>query len=82
MSALLTLLMEKIGHSESKTVGRKRLELVEIKNYLDEYYRESYGIIYQRSNYINEYYPTKSFKETCGSAMNSCVITKRNSWAA
>lgn len=32
LSALLTLLMEQSWHPESKTVSRKRLELVEIKN--------------------------------------------------
>ena len=40
LSALLTLLMEQSWHPESKTVSRKRLELVEIKNYLDEHYTE------------------------------------------
>lgn len=40
LSTLLTLLMEQSWHPESKTVSRKRLELVEIKNYLDEHYTE------------------------------------------
>ena len=38
LGTLLTLLMEQSWHPESVTVSRKRMELVEIKNYLDEHY--------------------------------------------
>lgn len=63
LSALLTLLMEQSWHPESKTVSRKRLELVEIKNYLDEHYTERIVLddLAERY-YINKYYLTKIFK--------------------
>lgn len=56
LSALLTLLMEQSWHPESKTVSRKRLELVEIKNYLDEHYTEKIVLddLAERY-YINKY---------------------------
>ena len=38
LGTLLTLLMEQSWHPESVTVSRKRMELVEIKNYLDGHY--------------------------------------------
>lgn len=78
LSALLTLLMEQSWHPESKTVSRKRLELVEIKNYLDEHYMEKIVLddLAERY-YINKYYLTKIFKETYGSTINGYIIAKR-----
>ena len=78
LSALLTLLMEQSWHPESKTVSRKRLELVEIKNYLDEHYTERIVLddLVERY-YINKYYLTKIFKETYGSTINGYIIAKR-----
>ena len=78
LSALLTLLMEQSWHPESKTVSRKRLELVEIKNYLDEHYTEKIVLddLAERY-YINKYYLTKIFKETYDSTINGYIIAKR-----
>ena len=78
LSALLTLLMEQSWHPESKTVSRKRLELVEIKNYLDEHYTEKIVLddLAERY-YINKYYLTKIFKETYGITINGYIIAKR-----
>lgn len=78
LSALLTLLMEQSWHPESKMVSRKRLELVEIKNYLDEHYMEKIVLddLAERY-YINKYYLTKIFKETYGSTINGYIIAKR-----
>lgn len=78
LSALLTLLMEQSWHPESKMVSRKRLELVEIKNYLDEHYTEKIVLddLTERY-YINKYYLTKIFKETYGSTINGYIIAKR-----
>ena len=78
LSALLTLLMEQSWHPESKTVSRKRLELVEIKNYLDEHYTEKIVLDdLSEKYYINKYYLTKIFKETYGSTINGYIIAKR-----
>lgn len=78
LSSLLTLLMEQSWHPESMTVSRKRLELVEIKNYLDEHYTERIVLddLAERY-YINKYYLTKIFKETYGSTINGYIIAKR-----
>lgn len=78
LSVLLTLLMEQSWHPESKTVSRKRLELVEIKNYLDEHYTEKIVLDdLAEKYYINKYYLTKIFKETYGSTINGYIIAKR-----
>lgn len=78
LSNLLTLLMEQSWHPESKSVSRKRLELVEIKNYLDEHYSEKIVLddLAERY-YINKYYLTKIFKEAYGNTINGYVIAKR-----
>ena len=78
LSSLLTLLMEQSWHPESKTVSRKRLELVEVKNYLDEHYTERIVLDdLAEKYYINKYYLTKIFKETYGSTINGYIIAKR-----
>lgn len=78
LSALLTLLMEQSWHPESRRASRKRLELVEIKNYLDEHYTERIMLdSLAERYYINKYYLTKIFKETYGSSINNYVIAKR-----
>ena len=78
LSALLTLLMEQSWHPESKTVSRKRLELVEIKNYLDEHYTERIVLDdLSEKYYINKYYLTKIFKETYGSTINTYILSLR-----
>ena len=51
LGTLLTLLMEQSWHPESVTVSRKRMELVEIKNYLDEHY---YTMMQKMSRDIEE----------------------------
>ena len=38
LGTLLTLLMEQSWHPESVTVSWKKMERIEIKNYLDEHY--------------------------------------------
>lgn len=40
LGSLLTLLMEQSWHPESVTVSRKRMELIAVKEYLDEHYTE------------------------------------------
>lgn len=78
LSSLLTLLMEQSWHPESKTVSRKRLELVEVKNYLDEHYAERIVLDeLAEKYYINKYYLTKIFKETYGSTISNYLIAMR-----
>lgn len=78
LSSLLTLIMEQSWHPESRKVSRKRLELEEVKKYLDEHYIEEIALdeLAER-HYINKYYLTKIFKETYGSTVISYVLVKR-----
>ena len=78
LGSLLTLLMEQSWHPESVTVSRKRMELVEIKNYLDEHYTDKISLddLAERF-FINKFYLSKIFKETYGTTVNNYLISKR-----
>ena len=78
LATLLTLLMEQSWHPESVTVSRKRMELVEIKNYLDEHYTQKVTLddLAERF-FINKFYLSKIFKETYGTTVNNYLISKR-----
>ena len=75
LGTLLTLLMEQSWHPESVTVSRKRMELVEIKNYLDEHYTDKISLddLAERF-FINKFYLSKIFKETYGTTVNNYLI--------
>ena len=78
LGTLLTLLMEQSWHPESVAVSRKRLELVEIKNYLDEHYTEKIVLDdLAEKFFINKFYLSKIFKETYGATINNYLISKR-----
>ena len=78
LGSLLTLLMEQSGHPESVTVSRKRMELVEIKNYLDEQFTEKIMLEELAEKFfINKFYLSKIFKETYGTTVNNYLISKR-----
>ena len=78
LGTLLTLLMEQSWHPESVTVSRKRMELVEIKNYLDEHYTERVTLDDLADKFfINKFYLSKIFKETYGTTVNNYLISKR-----
>ena len=78
LGVLLTLLMEQSWHPESVTVSRKRMELVEIKNYLDERYTERVTLDDLAEHFfINKFYLSKIFKETYGTTVNNYLISKR-----
>lgn len=70
--------MEQSWHPESVTVSRKRMELVEIKNYLDEHYTDKISLddLAERF-FINKFYLSKIFKETYGTTVNNYLISKR-----
>lgn len=78
LSVLLTLLMEQSWHPESMTVNRKRVELLEVKSYLDEHYMEKIVLddLSERF-FINKFYMTRIFKETYGVTINNYLISKR-----
>ena len=78
LGVLLTLLMEQSWHPENATLSRKRMELVEIKNYLDEHYTEKIILDNLADRFfINKFYLSKIFKETYGTTINNYVIERR-----
>ena len=62
LAVLLTLLMEQSWHPESMMVSRKRVELLEVKSYLDEHYTEKIVLddLAERF-FINKFYMTQDF---------------------
>ena len=78
LAALLTLLMEQSWHPESMMVSRKRVELLEVKSYLDEHYTEKIVLddLAERF-FINKFYMTRIFKETYGTTINNYLISRR-----
>lgn len=71
LNQLLTLLMEASWHEETQRNTPKKLELAQIKTYLDEHYREKITLdsISERF-YIDKYYMTHLFKEQYGITVN------------
>ncbi len=79
LSSLLTLIMEESWNPEAKAITpRKRVELENIKEYLDEHYVEHISLE-ELSNrfFISKFYLTKIFKETYGTTINNYLISKR-----
>ena len=79
LSNLLTLIMKESWNPDNKmTTSRKRLELENIKNYLDEHYTEHISLE-DLSNqfFINKFYLTKIFKDSYGITINNYLISKR-----
>lgn len=78
LGTLLTLLMEQSWHQEGVSASRKRLELIEIKNYLDEHYIEKISLDGLAEHFfINKFYLSKIFKEIYGTTVNNYLISKR-----
>ena len=78
LATLLTLLMEQSWNPENVTVSRKRMELVEIKSYLDEHYTKKIALDDLAGKFfINKYYLTKIFKETYGITINNYLMERR-----
>ena len=78
LSTLLTLLMEESWHPESKVVSRKKMELAQLKEYLDNHFTEKIVLDELAERFfINKYYLTKIFKETYGSTINNYIVARR-----
>lgn len=78
LSMLLTILMEESWHPEESSVSKKRMELTNLKEYLDEHYTEKISLDELSIRFfINKYYLTKIFKETYGTTINNYIISKR-----
>lgn len=78
LCCLLTLLMEESWHPDNIQTSRKRLELQQIKEYIDEHFTEKILLNDLASMFfINKYYLTKIFKEIYGIPINGYILQKR-----
>lgn len=78
LSGLLTLLMEQSWHPESSVLSKKRMELADVRAYLDEHYEDRISLDDLAARFfINKYYLTRIFKEAYGLTVNSYILSKR-----
>ena len=78
LGSLLTLLMEESWHPESRKESRKRMELADVKKYLDEHYTEKITLdTLAEKFFINKYYLTRIFKEAYGITINTYILSLR-----
>lgn len=78
LSVLLTLLMQESWNPDNSAVSKKRMELVSVKNYMDEHYVEKITLDdLEAQFFINKYYLLKIFKETYGVTISSYLISRR-----
>lgn len=78
LSELLTLLMEQSWHPEDGMLSKKRVELENVKIYLDEHFTEKISLDNLSDQFfINKYYLTRLFKETYGATISHYVLSKR-----
>ena len=78
LSVLLTLLMQESWNPDNSAISKKRMELVSVKNYMDEHYVEKITLDdLEAQFFINKYYLLKIFKETYGVTISSYLISRR-----
>ena len=78
LSYLLTLLMEESWHPDSAVKKKKKMEIVKIKEYLDENYNRKVSLDELCSKfYINKYYMMKLFSEAYGTTINNYANSVR-----
>ncbi|MDD6037468.1 MAG: AraC family transcriptional regulator [bacterium] len=78
ISRLLALLMADSKHSEEAAPGTKKMNLTEIKHYLDENYNKKIALDDLAERYfINKYYLTRIFKEQFGMSINNYLLSVR-----
>lgn len=78
LSELLTLLMEQSWRPEGGSLSKKRMELEDVKAYLDAHFTEKISLDDLSARFfINKYYLTRIFKESFGSTINQYIVYKR-----
>lgn len=78
LSSLLTLLMEESWQPEGSDASKKRLELSNIKAFLDGHYAEKVSLNDLAEHFfINKSYLARIFKETYGTTINSYILAQR-----
>lgn len=78
LSELLAFIMEQSWHPENITISKKRLDLVNVKSYLDEHYTEKISLDDLSSRFfIDKFYLSKIFKDAYGTTINAYVLSRR-----
>ena len=78
LTSLLVLLMEESWHPENRKEASKKQNLQEVKEYLDQHYRENISLDRLAEQFfINKFYLTRIFKEQFGVSVNSYLLEVR-----
>lgn len=75
LSSILSLLMADSWHPCVASISTKRINLLEVRNYLDENYKKKIVLddLAQKFN-INKYYLTRIFKEQFGTSIINYIL--------
>lgn len=78
LNELLTILMEQSWHRDIDIMSKKRMELNEIKQYLDENYGEKVSLnTLARRFFVSKSYLSRIFKNSYGFTINQYILFKR-----
>ena len=78
LNELLTILMEQSWHQDIAVMSKKRMELNEIKQYLDENYGEKVTLNTLASRFfVSKSYLSRIFKDSYGFTINQYILFKR-----
>ena len=78
LNELLTILMEQSWHQDIAVMSKKRMELNEIKQYLDENYGEKVTLNTLASMFfVSKSYLSRIFKDSYGFTINQYILFKR-----
>ena len=74
LNDLLTLLMESSWHREAHTNAPKKMEISQVKSFLDEHYKEKLSLESVASHFfIDKHYLARLFKEQYGVTLVTCL---------
>ena len=78
LSTLLTLLMQESWNPDNSAISKKRMELVSVKNYMDEHYVEKITLDdLEAQFFINKYYMCHTFKKQTGITIKEFMNTRK-----
>lgn len=78
LTSFMTIFMEESWNPEQKQVSTKRINLLEVKNYLDEHASEKIALEDLAQHFfINKFYLTRIFKEQFGVSINTYLLQIR-----
>jgi len=78
LTSLLTLLMEESWNDQKRRSGSRKLNLQDVKDYLDQHYQDKITLEGLADLfYINKFYLTRIFKEQFGLSVNNYLQMQR-----